>query len=50
MDTSTFVLLVGSIAVWGIEESASETIHYPKWVPYIGAMLCITMLVIKAGS
>jgi len=27
----------------------SETIHYPQWVPYIGAMLCISMLVIKTG-
>ena len=26
-----------------------ETIHYPQWVPYIGAVLCISMLVIKAG-
>lgn len=25
----------------------SETIHYPVSIPYIGAMLCIAMLVIK---
>ena len=27
----------------------SETIHYPQWVPYIGAMLCISMLGIKVS-
>ena len=27
----------------------TKTIHYPQWFPYVGAMLCITMLVIKAG-
>jgi APA family basic amino acid/polyamine antiporter len=26
----------------------SETIHYPVFIPYIGAMLCIAMLIIKA--
>ena len=27
----------------------SETIHYPVFIPYIGAMLCIAMLIIKAA-
>jgi APA family basic amino acid/polyamine antiporter len=26
-----------------------ETIHYPAFIPYIGAMLCIGMLIIKAA-
>jgi len=28
---------------------SSETIHYPRWIPYIGLTLCLSMLVIKAG-
>jgi len=28
---------------------AIETIHYPVSIPYIGTMLCIVMLVIKAA-
>ena len=28
---------------------SSNTIHYPQWIPYIGLILCIAMLVIKAG-
>ena len=45
---TTFMLVNLALIRINLISPDSETVHYPAWIPYVGASLCLAILVIKA--
>lgn len=47
---SIFLIVNASLIKLNSMSTQQGVIHYPKWIPYIGALLCLAMLSIKGFS